>query len=126
MPKNIKPYLSLAGLIIFLTLPYFVFAINIDSPVDMLRNVGETGAGFAPYEENTFDTIIGTIIKVFLSLLGIIFILLMIYAGYNWMTAGGEEEKVNKAKSTIKHSLVGLLIVVSSYAIWWFIANTLL
>jgi hypothetical protein len=124
MYKIIKPYLLIFGLLSFLIMPYFVFAV--DSPLDMLKNVGEKEAGFAPYEDRTFDIVIGTIVRVFLSLLGIIFILLMLYAGYNWMTAGGEEEKVNRAKKTIVQSLIGLIIVAGSYAIWWFIANVLL
>jgi len=45
----------------------------------------------------------------------------MVYAGYNWMVARGEEEKVTIAKDTIKRAIIGLVITVSSYAIWNFI-----
>jgi len=58
-------------------------------------------------------------------LLGIIFIILMIYAGYNWMTAQGEEEKVTKAKTTIQRAIIGLIIVVSAYAITAFVFKSL-
>ncbi len=49
----------------------------------------------------------------------------MLYAGYNWMTAQGEEEKVTKAKDTLKRAIVGLIIIVASYAISIFVMSRL-
>jgi len=69
--------------------------------------------GLSLYVEN--------IITAFLSLLGVIFIILMILAGYNWMTAGGDEQKVTKAKDTIKRAIIGLLIIMGAYAITYFV-----
>ena len=80
------------------------------------------GAGFD--ESATADTVpntIASIIKVFLGFLGIIFIILVIWAGYNWMTAGGNEEKVTKARTTIFRAVIGLIIIVSAYAITHFV-----
>jgi amino acid transporter len=65
--------------------------------------------------------IVGLIIQAFLGLLGIIFLVLIISAGFNWMTAGGEEEKVRKAKSTISRAIIGLIIIVAAYAITYFV-----
>ena len=65
------------------------------------------------------------LITVFLSLLGVIFIILIILAGYNWMTAGGEEEKVNKAKQMIYRAIIGLIIIMSAYAITYFVFTNL-
>ena len=39
---------------------------------------------------------IGTIISVFLGALGVIFLILVIYAGFLWMTAAGDAKKVEK------------------------------
>src|SRR3989339_514292 len=65
--------------------------------------------------------LVGTVVKAFLSLLGIIFIGLVIYGGYNWMTARGDEAKVNKAKEVIQNAVIGLIITISAYAIWDFV-----
>ncbi len=65
--------------------------------------------------------VIAMTVKGFLAVLGIIFIILMLTAGYNWMTAGGEEEKVTKAKDMIKRAIIGLFIVIASYAITAFV-----
>jgi hypothetical protein len=68
---------------------------------------------------------IGLIIGVLLSLLGVIFLGLTIYGGILWMTAGGKEEQVEKAKNIIANSLIGLVIVLAAYAISYFVINAL-
>ena len=76
--------------------------------------------------ENTFLGLLGSIIGVFLGLLGVIFLALTIYSGFTWMTAGGEEAKVTKAKETLKRAIIGLIIVASSYLIWELVALPLI
>lgn len=70
--------------------------------------------------------IIGGIINVFLGFLGVIFLILVIYSGFLWMTAGGNDDKVNQAKQTLIRGTVGLVIVLGAYAITSFIVNALL
>ena len=69
--------------------------------------------------------IMATVIKAFLGLLAIIFIVLIITAGYKWMTAGGNEEKIKEAQQTIKTAIIGLIIIVGAYAITHFVFNAL-
>lgn len=70
-------------------------------------------------------TIVGTIIKVFLGLLGIVFLVLVIYAGFLWMTAGGDDKQVLRAKKMLINAVVGIVIILFSYAITSFILNAL-
>lgn len=65
------------------------------------------------------------IIEAFLGLLAIIFIILIILGGYNWMTASGDESKVTKARDIIRQAIIGLIITVSAYAITYFVFNAL-
>ena len=69
--------------------------------------------------------IIGTIINVFLGLLGIIALIMMLYGGYQIMTAAGNEEKVENGKDTIINAVIGLVIIMSSLTIVNFIMNAL-
>lgn len=69
----------------------------------------------------TVGTIVASVIKAALGLLAVIFIILMIVAGFQWMTAAGNETKVEKALSMIKTAVIGLIIVLSAYAITYFI-----
>lgn len=80
------------------------------------------GAGFTE-ESAGVGSLAATIISALLSLLGIIFLGLIIYAGYNWMTASGDEEKIKKSKDTIMRAVIGLVIVLSAYAITYFVFN---
>jgi len=86
-----------------------------------LADVGTT-AGLA---NTDLLTIIGTIISVVLGLLGVIFLILIIYAGVLWMTAGGSEDKVKRAKSTLINGTIGIIIVLGAYGIATFILNAL-
>lgn len=71
---------------------------------------------------NLFD-IIGNIINIFFGILGVLLLCYFLYAGYLWMTAGGQSEQVDKARSIIKNAVIGLLIIVSSFAISRFILD---
>src|SRR3989344_1501165 len=51
---------------------------------------------------------VAQIIQVALSLLGVLLIVLILYAGFLWMTAAGSEEKISKAKKIIGAAIIGL------------------
>ena len=52
-----------------------------------------------------------------------VFIFIVIMSGYQWMTAQGNEQNVTKAKDSMTRAVIGLIVVISSYAIWVFIKN---
>ncbi len=68
---------------------------------------------------------IGIIIQVVLSLMATIFLVLVIMAGFKWMTAGGNQETISKAGKSLKEAIIGLIIVLGAYAITWFIFSQL-
>lgn len=101
----------------------FCFAQTNPNLKDAFDNVKEI-SGEAGYEtSNKADLIntVGDLISFVLSILGIIFVLLIIYSGFIWMIAGGEEKKVTEAKDTIKQAIIGLIIVFSAYIVSYFI-----
>ncbi len=80
-------------------------------------------AGFG--EPKSLGEIVGAVIGIFLSFLGIIFLILIIYGGFVWMTSGGNETKVLKAKKILTQAVIGLIIIVASYAITNFVLHAL-
>lgn len=68
---------------------------------------------------------VAKVIRVGLSLLGIIAICIILYAGWIWMTASGNEEKIDKAKKILKAGLIGLVIILASFGIASFIISKL-
>jgi len=74
-------------------------------------------AGFFNNNSNNIDNITQTIINAVLSFLGVIFTIIIIYAGFKWMMAEGNTESVTQAKSLLKNAVIGLIIVLAAYAI---------
>lgn len=135
MKKTIfKQILMLLALTAIMIIPYFVFAQNLpaavaidktasSNPMTMLKTIGEKSFN-KQTDENTFVEIAGLVVNIALSILGVIFIVLMIIAGYTWMMASGNEQKVTESKSIIKRAIIGLIIVLASWAIWNLIFTT--
>ncbi len=122
MRKHLKSISSLLILTTLLILPYFVFAQNGTSDNSMLGKLKTVAS--AGYNTDTgpgLMIVVGTIIQAALGLLGAIFIIIMVIAGYKWMTASGNEQSVEKAQSMIKRAIIGLIVTLSSWAIWTFI-----
>lgn len=95
---------------------------GVVKPLDRVKDIiGENPSYNIETNETTLLEFIGQIIGVFLGILGTIFIFLTVYAGYVWMTAGGDEKKVEKATHTLKVAIIGLIIIAGSYAIWQFL-----
>ncbi len=122
--KNILAGLGLSVVFFFSSLPGVVYGQTRDllnEANNMLGNtVSETGI---PQDDIT--TRLGEIIKVALTAVGSVFFLLIIYAGFLWMTARGEEDQITKAKDIIKAAIIGLAITVAAYSITAFITGKL-
>jgi len=82
-----------------------------------------TVAGRVGVEQTSLSVYVGTVIKAALGISGIIFFVLMVYAGFRWMTARGEEDAITKAKRTLIGAIIGLAILVSAYAITSFVTT---
>jgi hypothetical protein len=95
---------------------------------DILRHTIEfqQSAGYEPANaEASLGGVIATVIKAFLGFLGIIFIIIIVMAGYKYMTARGNEEKTKEAINSIQRGIIGLIIIVSAYAITYFVFNSM-
>lgn len=68
---------------------------------------------------------VARIIRVGIGILGILDVVIIVYAGFLWMTAGGNEEKVGEAKKWLYGSVIGLAIIFSAYALAGFIIDQL-
>lgn len=65
------------------------------------------------------------IINFALSLLGIVSVIIILYAGFTWMTAGGNDEKVGSAKKILFAAVMGLIIILVSYSLTSFVLRSL-
>lgn len=80
-------------------------------------------AGLNKYGDSV-SGLVGSVIGTALSLIGVVFFLLMVYGGFLWMTDHGKEEQVTKAKDTITAAVIGMVVVLASYAITNFVFSS--
>jgi len=69
--------------------------------------------------------LVQTVINIFLSVIGVLLLVFILYAGYHWLTAKGDEEKVKKAQDTIERAITGIIIIIAAYAISVFVMSRL-
>ena len=70
--------------------------------------------------------IVARVIRAVFGVVGIIFTCLIIYAGFLYFLARGEAEPVKKSKKILQQSIIGLILMFSSYSIATYILNRLL
>lgn len=129
MLKRIQHLLGFIGLSALIAIPglfeaHNAIAASSTSIMDNLKTVASSSYDKTT-DETTILTTVAGIIKIVLSLLGFIFVVLIIYSGILWMTAGGNEKQVERAKNIIKNAFIGLTLVILAYAVTYFIFASL-
>ena len=69
---------------------------------------------------------VANIINIILGFLGIIALVIILYAGFTWMTAAGNEDQVGKAKKMMSAGIIGLIIILSAFGIAKFVVGALI
>ncbi len=112
---------AVLGLAVLLSMPSLAFAATtIDASSTGLSTTGTAafGTNISGANNSSLPAFIGFyIIQPILGLVGLAFFCLMLYAGILWMTAAGEPKKVDKAKGILVNSVIGVVIIVASYAL---------
>ena len=71
-------------------------------------------------------SIAAAIINVFLGFLALIALVVVLLGGFRWMTSQGAEEKVDEAKKMLTAGVIGLVIIISAWAIANFLVKELI
>jgi len=94
---------------------------QLDSEDLLSTDFGDaTGLG-----QSELQTTIGSLIRVALGFLGVVAVVIILLGGFKWMTAGGNEDNVTKAKGLIIAGIIGLAIILSAYAIASFVISSI-
>jgi hypothetical protein len=89
-------------------------------------NETANSAGFSTKGTPSITTIVGRVIQSVLSLVGVVFLVLLIYAGFRWMTAGGNKDAISEAKGMLTNAVIGLIIVLAAYSITNYVMSAVL
>lgn len=109
-----------------------IVGLGIASPVSAAKKIQDAAAPFdhvvnkSGVEKIDFATFIGLGLRTLLSLVGITFLILMVYAGFRWMTARGEEDEIKKSRETIITATIGMIAVLAAYAITTLVTENVL
>lgn len=121
---RLKYLLSFIVVFFVLLSPTLSYAINLGFDK---TGVAAVKAGYDPATgETSFAGTVGIVVKAAISMVGVIFLALMVYAGYLWMTARGEEEPITKAQKIITACIIGLIIVAGAYSFTAFVVPQIL
>ena len=120
--------------IVFGIIILFIFLLKTPALAADYTDLGNPGTG--PYLGLEYGAATGLgsqdirlttarIITVALGLLGTICVALIVYAGFKWMTAGGNEDQAGEAKKIIYAAVIGMVIILSAYSIVRFVVPAL-
>lgn len=108
---KIKYFVEVALLLLFLLVPIFSFAEDVD-----ISN---------PFDTTDVQTIITNVLSAIFGIAGTIATAMIVYAGILYTTSGGDQKKLDAAKNTLTYAIVGLLVIGLSYAIVNFIIGAI-
>ncbi|MFH1187267.1 MAG: hypothetical protein V1688_00205 [bacterium] len=111
---------AIVSLSIFTNAVYASIIEDVGSRMSPVKNVYG-----GDYGEIKPAKVVSQIISYVLSFLGVIFICLIIYAGFLWMTASGDSEQITKAKGILINAVIGVIIILSAYIITSYILTRL-
>jgi len=119
--KQVSSFFALLTIFSFLALPSVGLAQGADEDIFGV-NFGEN-IGLARRDPRE---VVALIIRVFMGFLGTIAVVIILFGGFKWMTAGGNEEKVGEAKKLLASGVIGLIIILMAYAIATFVLTRLI
>ncbi|KKW17395.1 MAG: hypothetical protein UY58_C0004G0019 [Candidatus Magasanikbacteria bacterium GW2011_GWA2_50_22] len=128
--NKVTRWFLIAGLLSILAVPVLVLAQGGALPAPGATvTIGQIAeipgqAGLA-LPATDIRIIIARIIRVALGFLGLLALILILYGGFLWMTSAGNEEQIGKAKKVLINATIGLVIILSAFAIVQFIIRAL-
>lgn len=114
---------------LFLAVPFSAASAVVELPSTFEQAPLEAGiaAGRAGVRRaDAPEEYAGKIVTAALSVVGVIFLLLMVYGGYIWMMAKGDEAEAKKAQNIITMAVIGMVVVIAAYAVTKFVVEKLI
>lgn len=108
-----------------LFVPFAAHAVIAVSDTGLDATAGEAQYTTTDQGGNIAVFIGNYIIKPILGIVGLVFLVLTLYAGILWMTAAGNTDMIKKAKEILVNSIIGIVIIAAAYAITEAIFNAL-
>lgn len=90
------------------------------------NTTGDSFASTAGLSAGDLPTTVASLIRVILGVLGIVAVVIILIGGFKWMTSGGNDDKVKSARKVMTSGIIGLVIVLSAFAIAQFVLSSVI
>lgn len=119
-----KNIIKSSFLVFMLALPFVTMAAanNVESGLNQSRLVGLFGTGGISGSRNLTELIYAAI-RLMLTFAGAIAVLFVVYGGFQYLTAQGNDEQAEKGKTTLVNAMMGIVIIILSYALVAVVVN---
>ena len=117
MKLSLKKVAAFVLTLAIIAMPVAVFAQTPDFGTSYLSN--------SDLPDTDAREVVINLINTLLGVLGIVFLLLVLYGGFLWMTAGGNDDRASQGRKIIGNGIVGLIIIFLAFAITTFVFTVL-
>ena len=131
--KKIISFLTITSIMALIMSAFLTVEVGFADMFDALFEEDQAGVSFVDYsgelgtlesegydpglvQTDNFRDYIITVVNFFLGFLGLVSVIIVIYGGVLYVTAAGDEEKTQKGKKSILYAVIGILIILGSYA----------
>ena len=115
----------LTTILSFIIAPFLLSPVHADYRTGLMGQLnvfsGEQGAGYGQARDPR--VVAAYIIQILLSLLGTLFLVYLVYAGFLIATSRGEQDQIDKGKKTLRTAIIGIIIVLSAYSLTLLVAR---
>jgi len=120
MKRGLIKTIQIVTIVGLFIIPIATHAQYIQNGFDIASNIGGDEIGTTDLRD-----VIINLVNVLLGFLGIIFIIIILWGGFQWMFSGGNDESVSSARSTLISGFIGIAIIITAFSIAQFVINAL-
>jgi hypothetical protein len=105
---------------VMLIMPVMLMAVPVLAQPNLGVEFVDDELGLAASDPRTAAV---SLVQLLMTFLGIIAVVIILYGGFTWLTAAGNEDKVASAKKIIAAGVIGLVIILAAFLIVNFVIN---
>lgn len=98
----------------------------MEGPELLKTFLGEAGFQLFALGKGDIRLFLAGLVQVSLGTTAILFFLMMLYGGFLWLTAGGNDENISRARKILGHGVVGFIVTLSAMVITRFVADVVI
>lgn len=100
--------------------------VAADAKSEICKGIGATSGSGTCKTDRSLTTVVRNIIHLLSIIIGIVAVIMIMVAGFKYVTANGDSGNLNSAKNTLIYAVIGLIIVALAQFIVKFVLDNVL